>query len=141
MSGHIYTVEFRICSEALDPLAVTEELGLTPSSIRTPGVLRSDGRVLDGEWVFNGVSPGEARKIEWDSLENGLTFVMDKLWSRREAIARYQSRARVIWWCGNFQTGFDGGPLLSASLLSKLGDFGVALFIDNYFSGPTANDS
>ncbi len=73
--------------------------------------------------------------MEWSSIEEGLIFVMDKLWPHRDVIAGYQSTSRVMWWCGNFQTTFDGGPTLSPSLLKRLGEFGAELFIDNYFQG------
>jgi hypothetical protein len=134
MSGHTYTVELRIFSRTLDPSAITRELGIAPSAVRLPGSVRSDGRALDAMWVFNGARTGAAPPPEWSSLEEGLTALVDKLWPSREAIAGYRSAARVIWWCGNFQTSFDGGPSLSPSLLKKLGEFGAELFIDNYFS-------
>src|SRR6266404_2978574 len=70
----------------------------------------------------------------WETLEEGLAFVLDKLWRHRQLIASYKSKAKLIWWCGHFQTSFDGGPTLSASLLSRLGEFGADLFIDNFFS-------
>jgi hypothetical protein len=51
-------------------------------------------------------------------------------------VAEYQ----VNWWCGHFQSCFDGGPTLSARMLGRLGAFGAELFIDNYFSTkPFAN--
>ena len=64
----------------------------------------------------------------------GLTYVLDKLWHLREVIAKYKTSGELIWWCGNFQSSFDGGPSLSPDLLKRLGEFGARLFIDNYFS-------
>ena len=85
-----------------------------------------------GMWAYNGT---DDEAVQWDSLEEGLTFVLDKLWPHREAIAKYRANGDLIWWCGHFQAGFDGGPLLCSQLLRRLGEFGVDLFIDNYFSG------
>jgi hypothetical protein len=85
----------------------------------------------EGMWGYDG--PPEAPK-EWDSLETGLRHVLDHLWPYREKIGKYAGIAECLWWCGHFQSSFDGGPRLSPDLLRKLGEFGVALYIDNYYS-------
>ena len=132
MSGHIYTVEFRIFSETLDPIVITSTLNLQPCQVRRQGSRRDDGKIFTGMWAYNGY--GEAKIPDWDSLEEGLTFLLDKLWAHKEVIIGYKSNARLMWWCGHFQSSFDGGPQLSPFLLGKLGIFGADLFIDNYFS-------
>jgi hypothetical protein len=85
-------------------------------------------------WGYNGAEETDSHEIDWDTLEQGLEFVLDRLWPHKEVIALYQAGARAIWWCGHFQEVFDGGPRLSPSLLKRLGEFGVELSIDNYFS-------
>jgi hypothetical protein len=129
MNGHDYTVQFRIFSKTLDPAKITLELDLQPCQIKREGDIGVGRRWQEGMWAFDG---GEG-SIEWESLEDGITFVLDKLWSRREAIAKYKASAKLIWWCGNFQYSFDGGPCLSADLLKRLGEFGADLYIDNHF--------
>jgi len=47
---------------------------------------------------------------------------------------KYCAGGIFTWWCGHFQSGFDGGPTLTPDLLRRLGEFGADLFIDNYFS-------
>jgi hypothetical protein len=131
MIGHEYTVEFRIFSKTLDPNEITKELGLKPCQIRLEGSLGPGNRLQQGMWAYDG---GEESKT-WDSLSDGLLFLLDKLWPLRDKIAKYKPDAKLIWWCGSFQSSFDGGPTLSAALLSRLGEFGAELFIDNYF-GP-----
>jgi len=88
---------------------------------------------MTGMWAYDGEHE-KGPRVEWTSLEEGLTFLLTQLWPLRETIARCAPSAQVIWWCGNFQTSFDGGPTLSASLLKRLGEFGAELYIDNYFS-------
>ena len=132
MGGHLYTVEFRVYSETLDPSAITKDLGLQPSQVRLQGSRRSDGRIWTGMWAYDG-SAGD-KKIDWNSLEEGIVFVLDQLLPHEDAIARYRPCATLLWWCGHFQSSFDGGPRLSPSLLKRLGDFGVELFVDTYFS-------
>ena len=131
MGHHDYTVEFRIFSKTLDPTLITKELGLRPCQTWTEGAERIRGRVDPGMWAYNGTE--EEKNVSWSSLEEGLTFVLSKLWSCRETLGRYKTTgARLIWWCGHFYSTFDGGPLLSATLLGKLGEFDAELFIDNH---------
>lgn len=132
MKNHEYTVEFRVWGTAIEPDLITRELGLQPCQVRISGTSRFR-RVDLGMWSYDG---GERDNPYWESLEEGLEFVLTKLWPHREAIARYESRGEIIWWCGHFQSSFDGGPSLSPGLLRKLGEFGAKLFIDNYFSDP-----
>src|SRR5258707_1171848 len=125
---HLYTVEFRILGATVEPVSITSELGLEPCQIRVNGTLRADGRVLTGMWAYNG-----GQDVQWTSLEEGLSAVLNLLWPLREVVSRYAPGAQLIWWCGHFDSSFDGGPSLSPALLKRLGDFGAELFIDTYF--------
>ncbi len=135
MSGHGYTVELRIFGQKLDPNEVTTRVGLVPCQTRLAGSRRSANSVYEeGMWAYNGLG-AEPETPERESLADALTFVLDRVWDQRTAIAAYKAGgAAVCWWCGHFQSSFDGGPILSASLLARLGEFGADLFIDNYFS-------
>jgi len=137
MSNHEYTVEFRIWGETLDADQVTRDLGLQPCQTRLAGGSHFKGRVDRGMWAYSG--PPEA-PTEWPSLEEGLIFVLDNLWSHRHKFAKYAATTRLGWWCGHFQSSFDGGPTLSPSLLKRLAEFGAELYIDNYFSSPNSKD-
>ena len=109
MQGHEYTVEFRIFSQRLSPDEITRELGLQPCQTRVAGATGSVGRLpqgVQGMWAYN----GGVGRTRWESLEEGLTFVLDKLWPYREMIAKYKANGEFVWWCGNFQSSFDGGP-------------------------------
>jgi hypothetical protein len=55
-----------------------------------------------------------------------LSFVLDKVAAAQVLLEVYRRDYEVIWWCGHFQQAFDGGPLLSASLLERLAAFGAA---------------
>jgi hypothetical protein len=84
-------------------------------------------------WSYDGRAASDEAAREWTSLEDGLRHVLETLLPKKVLIQEYAKTHEAIWWCGHFQTGFDGGPTLSASLLTLLGSFGVPLFIDNYF--------
>ena len=130
MAGHKYSVEFRVFSETLDPAQISRELGLQPCQMRMKGQRVGRKPNKEGMWAYN----GGRESAEWDSLSEGLSFVLKKLWPHRKTIAGYGANGKFIWWCGHFQSSFDGGPSLSAPLLKKLGEFGAELYLDNYFS-------
>ena len=129
-----FTVEFRIYGKALDPDAVTELLALQPCQVVLPGSRRGSRIVEEAMWAFNGSEAGETGALDWTTLEEGLKSVLEKLWSRRELISQYNGASRKIWWCGQFQPGFNSGATLSANLLGELAQFGADLFIDTYVS-------
>ncbi len=134
ITGHRYTVEFRIFGETVDPDTITNELDLVPCQVRADASRRADGKVFKGMWGFDGDRNDGSWQHDWSSLEDGLTYLLDKLWSKRKALEKYAAHGQLVWWCGHFQSSFGGGPELSPSLLSRLGEFGAALYIDNYFS-------
>ena len=86
---------------------------------------------------YNGRDSTEA--LEWLSLEEGLAFLLDKLQPVKQRLSRLEDH-QILFWCGHFQSSFDGGPTLSPFLLAALGDFGVPVFIDNYFDSHAGLD-
>lgn len=130
---HEYTVELRITGEALVPATITQVLGLEPCSMRETGERNAAGRVwTQALWGYNGF-PSDTPNY-WASLEDGLTFLLQRLEPLRSQIVSYKQNYNVVFWCGHFQSSFDGGPTLTARLMERLADFGVDLYIDNYFS-------
>lgn len=85
-------------------------------------------------WSYDGSGGGAEPPKFWDSLEEGLSHVLSALLPKKEIIERLVAEYDAVWWCGHFQSGLDGGPTLSASLLRQLAAFGPPVFIDNYFS-------
>jgi hypothetical protein len=149
---HEYTVEFRIHGSDLVPSAITEDLGLEPTEVRNVGDRRDlKSRWEDALWAYDGHPdwrqlefpvgkpidaghhpPSQGSKT-WNSLEDGLRSVLDKLWPLKDKIDSYKSKFKVMLWCGHFYSAFNGGPTFSPALLKILGEFGVELFIDTYF--------
>ena len=129
---HTYTVEFRLAGPSLDLRAVNDALGLTAAYVRHAGSHVGRKKYRESVWAYNGYE--DVRTAEWPDLERGLTFVLDRLWPRQDLLRNFKETSVQYWWCGHFQRSFDGGPRLSATLLSRLGEFGADLCIDNYFS-------
>jgi hypothetical protein len=135
--AHLYTVEFRIYSEHLVPTDITDRLGLVPCNaveIGAHGAREGNKH----QWCFNGTSDPPVEDPEWDELEDGLQFVSAQLQPKKLILAELRKMTEQIWWCGHYQSSFDGGPLLSASVLAQLSEIGAPLYIDNYFSSEGA---
>ena len=132
---HKYTVEFRVEGQSLVPSEITAILGLEPSQMRVETIGGNGKKGRKALWAFDGNCSSEKSKQEWESLETGLFFLLEKLLPKRELIWTTLSEFDMYWWCGHFQQSFDGGPTLSPELLRKLADFGAPLILDNYFSG------
>lgn len=129
-SNHRYTAEIRFTAADLDPSAVSRLLQLEPT--RSVDRTSSSAKRIPF-WAYNG--EGEAGfQAEWASLEEGLEFLVARLSPARPSIVDLSKTVDGLWWCGHFQSSFDGGPTLSPKLLADLASFGLPLFIDNYFS-------
>jgi hypothetical protein len=136
---HHYSVQLRITGETLKPDEISALLNLQPNHIRIRGQKGGRNRIWsESLWSYDG-DEGETQK-EWPSLEEGLMCLLGKLWSKKELITSLSSTFEAVWWCGHFQTSFDGGPTFSTDLLSKLAEFKVPLFLDNYFSADEEGD-
>ena len=125
---HEYSVEIRVLGTGLNPDDITRELALTPSFVHKAQTC-SEKSI----WGYGGKNTSHI-PVYWSSLEEGINHLLDDLAGLEDKLANYKASWEVILWCGHFQSSFDGGPHLSCALLKRLGNFGVGLFIDNYFS-------
>jgi hypothetical protein len=127
-----YTVELRIYGKGLDPSAITDALSLQPSLVRKPGEKKDTSTSWeDGMWAYNGFPECNGSKV-WESLEEGLTFMLEKLQPIRSKLETYKKHFKAILWCGHFQSELNSSFTLSPRTLQMLGDLGVELFMDNY---------
>lgn len=132
-TGHSYTVEIRFYGDHLDPTEISQRMGLEPSGSLTRLATSASSRPRRPFWAYNG--HGEQGFVpEWRSLEDGLTFLARRLAPLRSTVVDLSHTFDGIWWCGHFQSGFDGGPKLSPSTLAEIAAFELPLFIDNYFA-------
>jgi len=130
---HRYTVELRIFGPNLDPEEVTRRLGLPPSQVRRKGEPRVKGAAsiwTESMWGFE-VRPEGAD--DWLSLEDGLKAILATFGPKRDQLKHYFGENQACLWCGHFTSSFDGGPTLSPTILSSLGDLGCRLFLDTCF--------
>jgi len=73
-------------------------------------------------------------RTDWDSLEAGLAALLKIFVPQTRALQEYSKKHDVFVWCGHFSSSFDGGPHLSPEILKALGEFGMPLWLDTYFS-------
>jgi len=129
---HNYTVSLRISSAALDAAQVTKELNLAPTQTREVRERKTADTVWDKAlWELEVFPKG---RIGWDSLEAGLAALLKICVPQTKTLHEYSKKHDIFIWCGHFSSSFDGGPHLSPKILKALGDFGVPLSIDTYFS-------
>jgi Domain of unknown function (DUF4279) len=132
---HTYSVQFRISGERLVPDEITQKLDLQPNQVRIAGEKGGRRGVWDRSlWSYDGTRKDFPAPKDWDSLEDGLLCLLQTLGPKTSLVRTYIDNFDVFWWCGHFQSSFDGGPTLSAALLRQLADFGVPLILDNYFT-------
>jgi len=126
-----YTVELRVESEHLSPDQVSIDLGLEPSLVRRAGERRSSTSVFSKSlWAFSGAPPVK----QWNSFEDGLRHLLGALAPKRSELEPYFQQCSVYWWCGKFQSSFDGVLTLSPGTLKALAEFGAPLTLASYFS-------
>jgi hypothetical protein len=138
---HEYTVSLLIRGENLNPDKITEDLNLEPSLTRRSGERRSKiATYHGGVWSYDGSNEPDGY-THWETLEDGLMFLFDRLTPVKDRIDKYKSEFELTLWCGHFQSAFNGGPGFSPELLQKLADFGVKLYIDTYFREEKNDDA
>jgi hypothetical protein len=130
---HSYLVALRISGKGLDIAEVTAKLGIKPTQVRLRGQPRSAKSVWDeSTWEYE--ARANNRKGQWRSLEDAVQKILSQFRPRRRTLRHYQRRFKVTLFCGHFSSSFNGGPRFSPALLKELGDFGVELYLDTYFS-------
>uniref|UniRef100_UPI0035CA0653 DUF4279 domain-containing protein n=1 Tax=uncultured Sphingomonas sp. TaxID=158754 RepID=UPI0035CA0653 len=129
--NHTYSVSFRLYGEGIDPTEVSSLIGLQATEWSNGE--RIGKRERQPFWGYNG-SDDPQFQDEWRSLENALALVSRRLKPHRSTILEMCSRFDGIWWCGHFQSSFDGGPTLSPQVLAEVASFGCPLFLDCYHS-------
>lgn len=132
--AHTYTVELRFSGDQLKPAEISVRLNLQPSNAFSQSYNRLLARKRRPYWAYNGQGK-IGFQPEWTRLEDGLEFLIKGLRPRKAEIIALASEFEGIWWCGHFQSSFDGGPALSPKLLGEISDYGIPLSIDNYFNG------
>ena len=138
--AHVYTVELRFSGDQLEPSEISAKLNLPSSNSLSPSQSQLRSRKRRPYWAYNG--HGEIGfQTEWASLEDGLRFLLKCLSIRKTEVIALSNQFDGLWWCGHFQSSFDGGPILSGKLLTELGSYEIPLGIDNYFSDELENET
>ncbi len=131
---HKYTVELRFSSKVVDLNKISSFLNIEPREIfYIKKRNKLDSSKPTQIWAYSGTDEIDYR-FEWDSLQEGLEFLFKKLQSKKAKIVELSNEFNGIWWCGHFQSSFDGGPRLTADFLAELASYKIPLYLDNYFS-------
>jgi Domain of unknown function (DUF4279) len=131
--AHAYTIELSFYGDQLVPSDISACLKLQPSGSLSQSQIQPGKRRRRPYWGYNG--KGELGFLpEWTCLEDGFEFLLKILNPRKPDIVALARQFDAVWWCGHFQTSFDGGPTLSPKLLTEIGSYEIPLSFDNYFS-------
>jgi hypothetical protein len=128
---HEYMVSLRIVGEDLDTAEVSKTLSVPPTRVIEIGDPLKTAVATKAVWIFEAFPSGGKK---WTSLEDALVTVLSVFSGSHERIRELQGKFDVCLFCGHFSSSFDGGPVFSPTLLRMLGEFGVEMFLDTYFS-------
>jgi len=132
-----YTVEFRMEDLSLIPSEITKILELNPCQTRDINS-HINKRNPNALWAYDGIYfDNDSLAYEWKTLEEGLSFVLDKLEPKLHLIESNFSMYKRYFWCAHFQESFDGNTRVSPNLLKRLANFNTELIINNYYSDDT----
>jgi hypothetical protein len=136
---HTYSVELRIVGEISDERDISSRLGIGATSFFKKGEPKSPKRKWESSmWSF-AAQPSEDQ-TEWNSLEEGLTNLHNRLLPVKPVIDELKQRYRVSICCGQFASGFGGGPSFSPELLKRLAGLEVELTISTYWHEESEQD-
>jgi len=128
---HEYSASLKIVSDKGSTAEISERLRIQPTHVVEVGDRLKTAIATKAVWNFEAKTPA-GRK--WTSLEDALIALLAVFSDRHAEIREIQLDCHVCLWCGHFSSSFDGGPVFSPTLLRMLGDFGVEMFLDTYFS-------
>ncbi len=126
---HRYTIELRLTGPTLDPAHITAQLGLTPTTQWKIGETANPKHRDKALWAY--APAGECRP--WPDFESMTSALLDELRPVQQKLAELRAEHEAFFWCGHFDSSFDGGPSFSPELLRALAEFAIPLYIDTHF--------
>jgi hypothetical protein len=129
---HKYLVELRVIGDWTDEKEISGRIGFEASQFVRKGELQYQKVSQQSVWKLDARPSQDS--LEWPSLENGLTSLVERLLPVKAAIDELNSSCDVSIVCGHFASGFGGGPTLSPAVLELLARLGVKLTIISYCS-------
>jgi hypothetical protein len=128
-------VSLGIYGEPLEPERITELLGLTPTRWGRKGEIRISPRAKvpprkNSFWLLS--SP----LADSEPLDAHLSWLMDKLEPKRQALEELAKEYKVQFVCGFSSENGQGGCTFDPRLLNRLSSLGLPLVLDLYPPGP-----
>jgi len=130
--------ELLIYPEVLDPNAITDRLGITPTQLNVKGVEQAtpSGRMVPAPrslWALS--SEGQVDSLD---VRRHLDWLIERLMPARQALLELQLVPRtrmgvnIIWWSAHG----TGGPTLWPEQMAGLAELGLEVSFDVSFFGP-----
>lgn len=121
-------VRFRLRSSELDPVEVTQALGITPSFARARGVEdpRTGRKQPTGVWLLKSGEPEESDGE--DGLDCRLRSLLDQLEGKAEAVRQLvQTGYRADFYCSCYMQTESEGAEISAATIGRIAALGASL--------------
>ena len=129
---HKYLVELRVIGDWTDEKEISGRIGFEASQFVRKGELQYQKVSQQSVWKLDARPSQDS--LEWLSLEDGLTSLVERLLPVKASIDELKASCDVSIVCGHFASGFGGGPTLSPAVLELLARLGVKLTIISYCS-------
>jgi hypothetical protein len=130
---HKYTVDLMISAAELDADEISGLLKLRPSTFFRKGELLSNKTQSRRDCSSFSVHFDPPHGGEWDSLEDGLSFMLDCIGPLQNELLQLGERFSCEAYCGHFGSGFGGGPSISPKTLQRLSSLGLGITIKAYW--------
>jgi len=128
---HNYSIELKVWGEIPSERDISGRLGVQATTFFKKGEAKSPTREWQQSVWSLSVEPSETQR-EWPSLEEGLGALLELLAPLKPQLEELKHIYQVAISCGDFVSGFGGGPTLSASILQRLADLGLDLNLSIY---------
>ncbi len=127
------TVSLRILGDDLDPDEISRLLAVSPTFSARRGDARETKRAIlrqpVGVWSFD-----IGKSSEW-VLEDLIRSLLDRIQVPVETWQLLRTRYQIEMFCGLFLNDWNRGTNLSAGILGRLAERGIALSLDIYCNG------
>ena len=131
---------FRLAGDALNPMAVTDRLRISPTLSHAKGDSFSTrtrtGTRRTGVWSLS-----SRDQVTSTSLEKHLTFLLDKIGPLREEVRGLceEQKLQADFYCLWLLATLSGGPEFSPEVLNRISQFGAYLSIE-FGPGPRTSE-
>ena len=123
----------RVMSEDLQPESVTLLLGIQPTRTQVRGDLPQP--TSKHPYQFSGWFLESAGQVQSRDSRRHLDWLLAQLQGKAAAIAKLKDQGFLVDLCVRWDSIGHGGPTLTPTQMTQLGELGIELWFDVYLAG------